>query len=69
MSFTKFALTFSFVFALLHLSNGNALSPKEVDIVCITLHCGLQSTACFLDANCKKVISALFSIRVVHKTI
>ena len=29
---------------------------KDVDIVCVTVHCGLQSTACALDANCQKVV-------------
>ena len=56
MSFSKNILFFSFVWVLLQVCNGNKLSPREVDLVCVTLKCGLQSTACFLDSNCKKVI-------------
>ncbi len=33
---------------------------KDVDVGCILLHCGLQSTACFADLNCDKVSSFKF---------
>ena len=33
---------------------------KDVDQLCIVLHCGLQSAACFADSACRQV--AFFSV-------
>ena len=30
-------------------------NTRDVDGVCVTLHCGLQATACALDGDCSKV--------------
>jgi hypothetical protein len=57
-------LHFFIVFiAILAIGQGkkNQLSNKDVDGLCVALHCGLQSAACFTDGNCGKVIF-LFSI-------
>lgn len=33
----------------------------DVDGLCVTLHCGIQSGACFLDGDCAKVLFFYFS--------
>ena len=48
--FVNLVLLFSFV-------HGNT---RDVDGVCVALHCGLQSTACALDGDCSKVSFFLF---------
>ena len=48
--FVNLVLLFSFV-------HGNT---RDVDGVCVALHCGLQSTACALDGDCSKVSFVLF---------
>ena len=35
-------------------------NTRDVDGVCVALHCGLQSTACALDGDCSKVSFFLF---------
>jgi len=34
-------------------------NTRDVDGVCVALHCGLQSTACALDGDCSKVLSCM----------
>ena len=48
--FVNLVSLFSFV-------HGNT---RDVDGVCVALHCGLQSTACALDGDCSKVSFFLF---------
>merc|ERR1719282_217153 len=31
----------------------------DVDGLCVTLHCGIQSGACFLDGDCAKVLTCM----------
>ena len=40
-----------------------AVARADVDGVCVTLHCGIQSGACFLDGDCQKVFSEFFGRR------
>ena len=37
------------LFSLVH---GNT---RDVDGLCVTLHCGIQATACALEGDCSKV--------------
>ena len=39
------------------LIEGQSYRTKDVDALCVTVNCGLQSTACFLDGECAKVFT------------
>ena len=53
----KFSFLMPTLSLLVNLSQGKNLPPREVDPICIGLHCGLQSAACFADSECRQVNS------------
>ena len=49
------------IFVLVNIALFSSSVNGDVDGLCVSLHCGIQSTTCFIDSDCAKVSINHFS--------